>query len=201
MARVSGGQRITLAKYTTTERNALTASAGMCIYNTTTNEIEVYNGSGWTGGEDFVAGDATVQSNVDSLTTQIGPIKVQVFDYNIAAGADGSVGTHTIGTLPQHSVITKLNVVTTTAFATASGTANLRIADAGRIHIAEAAHNAGPWNTDYATAGHKGASSTEVPAYVTSHPSGRTLDLRITTQAVTAGRFWLYVEYFTATAF
>ena len=33
--------------YTTTARNALTASAGMVIYNSTTNKLQCYNGSSW----------------------------------------------------------------------------------------------------------------------------------------------------------
>ena len=32
---------------TTTQRNALTASAGMMIYNSTTNKLQCYNGSSW----------------------------------------------------------------------------------------------------------------------------------------------------------
>ena len=32
---------------TTTARNALTASAGMVIYNSTTNKLQCYNGSSW----------------------------------------------------------------------------------------------------------------------------------------------------------
>ena len=32
---------------TTTQRNALTATAGMMIYNSTTNKLQCYNGSSW----------------------------------------------------------------------------------------------------------------------------------------------------------
>ena len=32
---------------TTTQRNSLTASAGMMIYNSTTNKLQCYNGSSW----------------------------------------------------------------------------------------------------------------------------------------------------------
>ena len=32
---------------TTTERNALSASAGMLIYNSSTNKLQCYNGSSW----------------------------------------------------------------------------------------------------------------------------------------------------------
>ena len=32
---------------TTAERNALTASAGMVIYNSSTNKLQCYNGSSW----------------------------------------------------------------------------------------------------------------------------------------------------------
>ena len=32
---------------TTTQRNALTASAGMLIYNSTTNKLQCYNGTSW----------------------------------------------------------------------------------------------------------------------------------------------------------
>jgi len=32
---------------TTTARNAMTASAGMVIYNSSTNKLQVYNGTSW----------------------------------------------------------------------------------------------------------------------------------------------------------
>ena len=35
------------ASYTTTQRDALTAVAGMVIFNTTVNKHQGYNGSGW----------------------------------------------------------------------------------------------------------------------------------------------------------
>jgi hypothetical protein len=34
-------------RYTTTERNALTVTAGATIYNTTLSKMEMYNGSDW----------------------------------------------------------------------------------------------------------------------------------------------------------
>lgn len=39
-----------LSNLTTTERDALTALAGMEIFNTTTNEVEFYDGTSWTSG-------------------------------------------------------------------------------------------------------------------------------------------------------
>ena len=36
-----------LANKTTTQRNALTGTAGMVIFNTTESRIEYYDGSGW----------------------------------------------------------------------------------------------------------------------------------------------------------
>jgi hypothetical protein len=36
-----------LKSLTTTQRNALTASAGMIIFNSTTSKINVYSGSAW----------------------------------------------------------------------------------------------------------------------------------------------------------
>lgn len=33
--------------FTQTERNALTATSGMIIFNSTTSKLEVYNGSAW----------------------------------------------------------------------------------------------------------------------------------------------------------
>ena len=38
---------INLKSYTTTERNALTSSAGDMIYNTTDSKVQFYNGSAW----------------------------------------------------------------------------------------------------------------------------------------------------------
>lgn len=35
------------SRMTTTQRNALTATAGMVIFNTTTNKLECYDGSAW----------------------------------------------------------------------------------------------------------------------------------------------------------
>ena len=39
--------QVIFAGMTTTERNALTASAGMVIYNSITNKLQCYNGSSW----------------------------------------------------------------------------------------------------------------------------------------------------------
>ena len=38
---------LNLKSYTTTERNALTSSAGDMIYNTTDSKVQFYNGSSW----------------------------------------------------------------------------------------------------------------------------------------------------------
>ena len=38
---------LNLKSYTTTERNALTSSAGDIIYNTTDSKVQFYNGSSW----------------------------------------------------------------------------------------------------------------------------------------------------------
>ena len=38
---------LNLKNYTTTERNALTSSAGDVIYNTTDSKVQFYNGSSW----------------------------------------------------------------------------------------------------------------------------------------------------------
>ena len=38
---------LNLKSYTTTERNALTSSAGDVIYNTTDSKVQFYNGSSW----------------------------------------------------------------------------------------------------------------------------------------------------------
>jgi len=47
MASVNTGKVMHLHIFTTTERNALTATAGMIIYNSTTTKVEAYNGSNW----------------------------------------------------------------------------------------------------------------------------------------------------------
>ena len=39
---------LNLKNYTTTERNALTSSAGDVIYNTTDSKVQFYNGSSWS---------------------------------------------------------------------------------------------------------------------------------------------------------
>ena len=39
---------LNLKSYTTTQRDALTSSAGDVIYNTTTSTVQFYNGSAWT---------------------------------------------------------------------------------------------------------------------------------------------------------
>jgi len=39
---------LNLKSYTTTERNALTSSAGDIIYNTTDSKVQFYNGSAWS---------------------------------------------------------------------------------------------------------------------------------------------------------
>ena len=38
---------LNLKSYTTTQRNALTSSAGDMIYNTTDSKVQFYNGSAW----------------------------------------------------------------------------------------------------------------------------------------------------------
>ena len=38
---------LNLKSYTTTERNALTSSAGDMIYNTTDSKVQFYNGTSW----------------------------------------------------------------------------------------------------------------------------------------------------------
>ena len=38
---------LNLKNYTTTERNALTSSAGDIIYNTTDSKVQFYNGTSW----------------------------------------------------------------------------------------------------------------------------------------------------------
>ena len=47
MARVSHGKALHFYIYTDTERDAITASKGMIIYNSTENELQFYNGSAW----------------------------------------------------------------------------------------------------------------------------------------------------------
>jgi hypothetical protein len=52
MARVSNGKTLHLYRYTDTERDALTAVAGMIIYNSTTNKLNYYNGTAWKSVDD-----------------------------------------------------------------------------------------------------------------------------------------------------
>jgi hypothetical protein len=44
---VNVGGLLTIPRLTTTQRNALTAVAGMLIYNTTSHKLNFYTGSGW----------------------------------------------------------------------------------------------------------------------------------------------------------
>ena len=44
---VSIGDSLNLKSYTTTQRDALTATAGDLIYNSTTAQTQFYNGSAW----------------------------------------------------------------------------------------------------------------------------------------------------------
>ena len=47
MATVKQGKFLHLYKFTGSERDALTAAAGMIIYNTDTNKLNFYNGTAW----------------------------------------------------------------------------------------------------------------------------------------------------------
>ena len=47
MASVNTGKVMHLHILTSTERDALTATKGMIIYNSTTNKLNFYNGSAW----------------------------------------------------------------------------------------------------------------------------------------------------------
>tara|TARA_B100000925_G_scaffold51386_1_gene33498 strand:+ start:13607 stop:14278 length:672 start_codon:yes stop_codon:yes gene_type:complete len=220
MARVSGGQRITLAKYSTTERDALTPSAGMCIYNTTTNEIEVYNGGAWTGGEDFIPADAAVQSQVTSndtditnlnnqlgaltgdvinnttITNQVQPLKVIVTEYDASQGTNGDIGAHAVLTLPADSVVTKFQLITKVEFTTASGTANLEIRNGPRFPVANSPHTGAPWTRGGNNAlGYTGTTFANVPFYAGLAESN--IVLTVANNNVTAGTFVVYIEYFT----
>ena len=45
---VEVGETVLFPSLTTTERNALTASNGMVVYNETTNKLQAYAGGSWT---------------------------------------------------------------------------------------------------------------------------------------------------------
>ena len=45
---VEVGETVLFPSLTTTERNALTASNGMVVYNETTDKLQVYAGGSWT---------------------------------------------------------------------------------------------------------------------------------------------------------
>lgn len=47
MARVNTGKVMHLHVLTEAERDALTATKGMIIYNSTSNKLNFYNGTGW----------------------------------------------------------------------------------------------------------------------------------------------------------
>ena len=45
---VEVGETVLFPSLTTTERNALSVSNGMVVYNETTNKLQVYAGGSWT---------------------------------------------------------------------------------------------------------------------------------------------------------
>lgn len=52
MAKVNTGKVMHLHIFTNTERDALTATKGMIIYNSTTNKLNFYNGTAWRAVDD-----------------------------------------------------------------------------------------------------------------------------------------------------
>lgn len=59
-----------LPRMTTTNRNALTGTAGMQVYNSTTNTVDTYQNAAWTGGLGVVSGTLTAAA----ITTTNGGI-------------------------------------------------------------------------------------------------------------------------------
>ena len=48
VGRLNISERLKLPNYNESQRDALSAELGMMIYNTTSELVEVYNGSNWT---------------------------------------------------------------------------------------------------------------------------------------------------------
>lgn len=52
MATVKQGKLLHLYKFSDAERDALTPTAGMIIFNTDTNKLNFYNGTAWRAVDD-----------------------------------------------------------------------------------------------------------------------------------------------------
>lgn len=55
-----------LPRMTTTQRNALTGTAGMQVYNTTTGSVDTYGSTAWLGGTSYATGTLT-QANLTGM--------------------------------------------------------------------------------------------------------------------------------------
>jgi hypothetical protein len=65
----STSDALTITSLTTAQRNALTPTAGMIIYNTTTTSQEVYNGTTWVSGSSRVASTRYSTDSGTAFTT------------------------------------------------------------------------------------------------------------------------------------
>lgn len=104
-----------LPRYTTTQRDALTAAAGMAIYNTTNTKVEAYYSSGW---QTVHAGTAPTIGDFTNMTHDHGDADdggaivwqglpdgavVQVVTYQTGAVATGSTVMPIDDTIPQNT--------------------------------------------------------------------------------------------------
>jgi hypothetical protein len=106
---------------TTAQRNALTAASGMGIWNTTTNQFEVYNGSGW--GPPAAAGSVAWGAITGTLTDQT--------DLNTALGLKATLASPTFtGTpvAPTAAAGTNTTQLATTGFVQQQFAANAGVA-------------------------------------------------------------------------
>ena len=93
----TGASAIQLPKFSTTERNAYTASAGEIIYNETTNKIQIYNGSAWADVDTDTTLTLVDEDNMASNSATSVPSQQSVKAY-----VDNEITTHDA----QHSDVT-----------------------------------------------------------------------------------------------
>ena len=91
VGRLNISERLKLPNYNESQRDALSAELGMMIYNTTSELVEVYNGSNWTnaaggGGADGSSSDQAAES-VTALRDEAGITTDGVYWLKDALGA------------------------------------------------------------------------------------------------------------------
>lgn len=128
------------------------------------------------------------------------------FTFNTANTAYRAIGTHTIGRLPANAVITQAFFDIDTTFTSAADTATIGVGVTGSVDLFDAAvainDGANAWDAGLRAADEPTNQDDECPgpdAIADFYPVGASsVDVIVTTavQALTAGKFSLYVEYY-----